>query len=353
MKFAGFILFLAGVTLFFSGCKKKTDDKPTVAPPVKVTVTVLGEGGAAETGNTYSGTVASSATTMLSFSVAGTIRSLTVEEGQKVEKGQILGKVSADDYENANNITRAELAEARDAYERMKKLHDADALPEIKWVEIQQKLKQAENAAELSARTLSDATLRSPVTGSVSRKFANVGQNVVPGEPIYEIVSSGDLTIDITVPENEIGSFIAGQKAEIEFDTPGSGVLEGKVTSKSVVADPLTRGFTVKVSLPYSEKILPGMVGKVSFPFSPQPSPPNLQPTTDNSFLLPSQAVQLAEDNRNFVWIVKNGKSERRFVTADELVADGVLIKEGLQRGDTVITEGMRKVSTGSTVEIR
>lgn len=89
---------------------------------------------------------------MLSFSVPGTITDFYVEEGQRVAKGQVLARVRSDSYVNAGNIADAELAEARDAYARLKKLHDADALPEIKWVEVQNKLKQAENAAEMSRR---------------------------------------------------------------------------------------------------------------------------------------------------------------------------------------------------------
>ena len=170
-------IFLTAMT-FFSGCKDKKD-KATVMSPVKVTVTVVKDTDALQ-GTEYSGTVSSSATTTVSFAVAGTITQLTAEEGQKVAKGQLLGKVREGDYQNAYNIAKAELAEAQDGYNRLKKLHDANALPEVKWVEMQQKLKQAENAAEIAERALKDADLYSPVSGTVTRKMADVGQTVIP-----------------------------------------------------------------------------------------------------------------------------------------------------------------------------
>lgn len=325
-------------------CKEKVE--PTVAPPVRVTVMAVDE--QSDTGGSiYSGTVQAGTSTTVSFSVAGTITDMYVDEGQKVAKGQVIARIKSSDYVNADNIAQAQLDEARDAYARLKKLHDANALPDIKWVEIQNKLKQAENAAEMSARTLNDATLTAPVSGVISRKMASKGQSVIPVEPVVEIVTMDRMTIDIPVAEAKIGSIREGQSANVSFKSLGLENLQGKVIRKSVVADPLTRSYTVKISLPASDsKILPGMVGEVTFPDLGQDQ------TEVKEILLPSQAVLLDSDNRNFVWIVKNGTAERRFVVADELVRTGVAVKEGLMPGDTVIVEGMRKVGTGTKVDV-
>lgn len=335
-------LILTALSLVsLNGCSRK-EDKPVVAPPIKVCVMTV-DGTRAGESQEYSGTVSAGETTTVSFAVPGTIVQLNAAEGQNVSKGQVLGRVRNNDYLNASNIAQAQLAEAQDAYERLKKLHEGNALPDIKWVEIQQKLKQAENSAEIAKRALDDAVLTSPVSGTISRKFADVGQNVMTMEPVYEIISAGNLTIDISVDERQLSNFKAGQKALVSFDIPEIGVIEGKVSSKSVVANPLTRTFTVKVSLPGNAKgLYPGMLGKVSFESTPKDS-------TD-VITLPSQAVQLAENNQNFVWIVKDGKAMRRNVETNEFVAHGVIIKSGLSIGDSVIVEGMQKVGTGSKV---
>lgn len=327
--------------LTLCGCKDNKE-KATVAPPVKVDVIIV-----SDTDNinvsTYSGTVSSSEITTVSFSVAGTIENLSVEEGKKVTKGQYLGKVSDSDYVNAANIAEAELAEARDGYDRLKKLYDAKALPEVKWVEMQQKLKQAENAAEMAQRAVKDAVLHSPVNGTVTRKLADVGQHILPVEPVYEIVSTEALTIDIPVSESAIGDFQLGRKAYVSFDSESLPEVEGKITQKSVVADPLTRSYTIKIAIPSGGgKLLPGMIGNVRFESDSTQSVKTIS--------LPSQAVLLNEDNRLFVWIVRNNKAERRFVEADELVKQGIAVKSGLERGDTVIVAGMQKVGSGTIV---
>lgn len=323
---------------------KRNSDKPTVAPPVKVTVLQVASENP-QSLRQFSGTVSSSETTNVSFSVAGTIIELYGREGQKVKKGQLLGKLRNGEYLNAYNIAEAQLAEAQDGYNRLKKLHDANALPEIKWVEIQQKLKEAQNMAEMAKRTLDDANLYSPLSGTITRKFVDVGETVMPVEPAYEIVSTSDLTIDIPVPENEIGNFEIGESALIDLKSLGIEGIEGKVSRKSVTADPITRAFTVKIDLPNNDgKILPGMIGEVTFKNH------NLSDSTCSEIELPSQAVQLNDDNRWFVWIVKDSVAERRFVSADELVAKGIIVRSGLNPGDMVIVEGMQKVGTGTKV---
>lgn len=337
------LLIVLIISVAVISCNKKKD-VATVAPPVRVTVLEV-EKGSIDNGREYSGTISSESSTTVSFSVSGTISALLVKEGDKVGKGELLGKLKSGDYENAYNIAQAQLAEAQDGYERLKKLHDANALPEVKWVEIQQKLKQAQNMAEMAKRTLEETLLHSPVSGTVTRKYADVGQNVMPVEPVYEIVSMKDLTLDISVGEDEIGNFEIGEKALITFQSPEIHNIEGKVSQKSVVADPLTRSYIVKVSLPDADKrVLPGMLGTAKFEKT------NKIENINSGVILPSGSVLLNHDNKWFVWVVRDSVAERRFVEVDELVANGILIKDGLKPGDKVIIEGMQKIGTGSKV---
>ncbi|MDE7419188.1 MAG: efflux RND transporter periplasmic adaptor subunit, partial [Muribaculaceae bacterium] len=71
-----------------------------------------------------------------------------------------------------------------------------------------------------------------------------------------------------------------------------------------------------------------------------------------SEIILPSQAVLLSSDNHQFVWVVKNGKAQRKEVVADELSANGVYVRSGLVQGDSIIVAGMQKVSTGTEVAV-
>lgn len=343
-------LLMSGIsflTIFLSSCNNH--DKATTAGPVRVDVEIAGRENNTVIGENYSGTVESADASTVSFSVPGTITKIYVEEGQKVSKGQLIAQIKSENLINSRNIAQAELEEARDAYQRLKKLHDADALPDIKWVEIQAKLKQAENAADLADRAVGDASLHAPISGYVSQKFANDGQTIIPAEPIVKIVNLNNLQIAISVPENEIASFGPGSVATVTFDNQDHIQVAGKMGSKGIVADPLTRSYTVKFDIEnIGEKILPGMIGSVTV----EGLKNDTTSVSSTEVTLPSQAVLLSSDNKQFVWVVKNGKAIRKDVIADELSGEGVTVKSGLVPGDSVIVAGMQKVSTGTLVTI-
>lgn len=338
---------ISSLTIVLSGCNNH--EKATPAGPVRVIVEVAGTSNGANNGESYSGTVETADASTVSFSVPGTITKIYVEEGQKVSKGQLIAQIKSENLVNSRNIAQAELEEARDAYQRLKKLHDANALPDIKWVEIQAKLKQAENAAALADRAVGDAAIHAPISGYVSQKFANDGQTVIPAEPIVKIVNLNDLQVAISVPENEISSFGTGTTATITFDTADKLQVNGKMGNKGIIADPLTRSYTVKFDIPNtSGKILPGMIGSVMVDGLTN----DTTQVGSTEITLPSQAVLLSSDNKQFVWVVKNGKAIRKNVVANELSDDGVTVKSGILPGDSVITAGMHKVSTGTVVTV-
>lgn len=336
---------LIGLTGILSGCDKH--EKATAAGPVRVDVKVVGSADTKSEGQNYSGTVETADASTVSFSVPGTITKIYVEEGQKVTKGQLIAQIKSESLINSRNITQAELEEARDAYQRLKKLHDADALPDIKWVEIQAKLKQAENAAALADRAVSDASLHSPISGYISQKFANDGQTVIPAEPVVKIVGLNNLQVAISVPENEITSFGPETSATVTFNVADKLTVAGILSRKGVVADPLTRAYTVIFDIKNTDgKILPGMIGSVSV----EGLNKEARNESITEITLPSQAILLSSDNRQFVWTIKEGKAVRKYVDANELSTDGVTVKSGLSKGDSVIIAGMQKVSTGTEV---
>ncbi len=323
-----------------SSCGFKKE-KVTAAPPVKVTVEAVGTS-AENSSRTYSGTIESGNEADMSFPVGGTIKKIYVNVGQKVSKGQVLAEIDGSDLIHANNMAQATLTEAQDAYNRMKKLHDANALPDIQWVDVQAKLKQAQNAAAISAKGVRDAKIYSPISGVVAEKFADDGQTVAPAIPVVKIVGVGDVKVSISVPEKEVGHLKAGRKAIVTSEAVSGKNYEGILTEQGVVANPLSHTFDVKFTLPNSAgELLPGMLCDVKIE-----ADANDMAEKDDRIIVPVQSVLLSSDNRNFVWLAKNKKAVQQFVTAGDMLPTGIVITAGLNRGDTIITQGMQKVSS-------
>ncbi len=294
----------------------------------------------------YSGTIQAATGSDLSFLDAGTVRRVHVNVGDRVAKGKLLAELDNAQLSAAYDMANAQLSEAQDAYRRLKMLHDAKALPEIKWVEMQSKLHQAESAVEIARKALSNTKLYAPAAGVIASKSIEPGMNVAPAVPVLRLVSVNNVRATIGVPESEIGAFAEGTTCSFTVDGAGDKEYTGTLIEKGVEADPITREFTVKFGVDNPDsKLLPGMICRVVVSM-----PQGADAKATWQPVLPVRAVLLDFDNRNFVWIKKNGKAEKRYVTAESLTPSGLLITEGLEPGDSIIVDGQQKVSTGMAV---
>lgn len=294
--------------------------------------------------DTYSGTTEAGSSTTLSFSVAGTINKINVEEGQKVAKGQLIASVDGASLQNAYNIAEATLREAQDAYTRMKKLHDANALPEMQWVSVQEKLKQAQAAAAIAKTGLNDASIYAPMSGVVAHKLADAGQTVAPGLPVVEIMDVSSLKVKITVPEADLADLKPGAAATI---TAGGRTYSGTLSDKAVAANSLSHNYDVKFRVTNPDQyLLPGMICTVAV----EGAKPSAETVAAAYIVLPPQAVVLGWDNSSYVWVKKQGRAERLKVTVGGLDSRGVVVTGGLTPADSVIVEGQQKLSTGLEV---
>lgn len=344
MRYPSLILVMAAMSAMFTSCGFKKE-KSTVLPPIKVEV-IAAAGGTQSGTRLYTGTVESTDGAEMSFTVAGTLNGIYVSPGQKVSKGQLLAEIDDATLENACQMAEATLAQAQDAYARLKKLHDANALPDMQWVDVQNKLRQAENAAAIARRAVGDASIYAPVSGIVAEKLAEAGQTVAPGVPVVRIVSIGDVKVNISVPEAEIGAMTPGTKAAVTAQSVEAGTLEGVLTEQGVVANPLSRTYDVKFKVSNASGALrPGMLCNVIVDAQ------GADGEKEIGIVIPANAVLLSADNRHFVWLAKDGKAEQRFVETGTLLAKGLEITDGIVAGDSVIVAGLQKVCNGTKIQ--
>ena len=172
-----------------------------------------------------------------------------VDLGSRVRQGQLLATLDEVSMQNTYQAAKAALKQAEDAYQRMKELHEKGSLAEMKWVEVQSKLQQAQSMEAVARKNLTDCQLYAPFSGVIAEKSLEVGQNVMPGVQVLKLVSDDRLKVRISVPETEIARVARGQKAVIEAPVLNGTTAEGVVTEKGVQANPLSRSYEVNVSI--------------------------------------------------------------------------------------------------------
>lgn len=135
------------LVISLSACK---EEKKVERTPARVRITnVSCNSGSTDT---YSGIVEEETGSAISFQIPGTIEHLPVHVGQYVKTGQLIASVNPATLQNTYNAAVATLTQARDAYERMKQLHERGSIPEIQWVEVQSKLSQAESSERIAKK---------------------------------------------------------------------------------------------------------------------------------------------------------------------------------------------------------
>jgi RND family efflux transporter MFP subunit len=157
---------------------------------------------------TYSGTIEPEHTALVSFAVPGVVDNILVEEGQFVQKGQLLADIDDTEYHHAFVIASAGLTQAEDMYRRLTSLYEKGSLPEKDFIDVQTKLAQASANREINVKHIRDSKLVAPIAGIITMKMIERGSTVAPGVPAFQIIKTDNIYARIDVPESQIGEFL-------------------------------------------------------------------------------------------------------------------------------------------------
>ena len=332
------ILVLLGVMLICSCTSKKEQETKA---PIRVK-TEVAQTTTSTNGQTYVGIVEEREATAVSFTGMGVIKRMLVNEGQAVGRGQLIAEMDDTQARNLLSGAEAQMAQANDALERYKMLHDNGSLPEVQWVEIQSKVAQAKSQYEVAKKNLADCQLVAPVSGIIGRKLVGAGETAMPSQAVVSILDISTVKVKVAIPEAEISGIGAGTSSAIKVDAINSSFTGGRI-EKGVQADALTHTYDIRIHVANAErKLLPGMVASVSFGNIERPS---------KGLSLPVTAVQRKADGSLFVWTVSNDSTAHRTtVRTGETMANRIAITDGISDGGRIVVEGYQKLSENTKV---
>ncbi|MEZ5066009.1 MAG: efflux RND transporter periplasmic adaptor subunit [bacterium] len=341
------------------GCQSEPPEEPVIRPVRWQQVFATG----AERERAFSGTARAGLESRLSFKVGGTVRSLSVNVGDRVTAGTRIAQLDPADYElrlqdARASVTRyeAEQRQASAAYDRIRQLYEnknasradldaARAASEAAAAAVT----SAEQKLELAQANLDYTRLTAPVDGAISSVPVEVNENVQPGQVIAVLTSGSRAEVTCTIPEMLIGQVRAGDGVSVTFDAAPGRQFAARVTEVGVSAAQGGATFPVTARLEEeSDTVLPGMAAEVVFRFGARDGRPRIR--------VPASAV-LEDREGRFAFVVEPaenglGTVHRREVTVGELASDGLEILSGLTDGDRVVTAGVTKIQDGMTVRL-
>ena len=339
MKYTHIVfLFVAATLLCSCGGKNKVPSGWTDS--IIVETLVVGDADNMTERN-YVGDIGSEQEVTLSFPLGGTLTKTAVKNGDRVVQGQLLAEVDATTAQSMHSASLATLRQAEDAYRRLEAVHREGGISEVKWVEMETNLEKARQSEVSSRKHLENCSLRAPFGGVVSCGTYHVGQEMRPGEVFARVLDLKRLRVQFSVPEQEISQINVGDAATAVVPALGNEPLTLRISDKSLSANPLGHTYKVFASVVSGnvENLLPDMVAKVKVKLN-----------SVGGIVVPSDCL-LTMPEGTVLWVVKNGRAEHRTVVVGDFIRNGVVVKDGLAAGDTIVTAGNQKLYTGAKVK--
>jgi RND family efflux transporter MFP subunit len=273
--------------------------------------------------------------------VSGLVLEINAEEGDLVEKGQVLLRIEDDEYRHRLNQAEIELDNQRALFERMKKMYDQKLVAAEAHDSQQSALQAAEAARDLAAFELSLTQVTAPFRGRVILRSVDQGRTVSNGTVLFTMADLSRLLARVHVPSREFRNINVGQQVILESDASRE-TLEGRIFLISPVIDPDSGTIKVTVEIKkYPDRIRPGDFVEVRIRTDRH----------EDTILVPKNAV-VTEKGEQVAYVVTDDKASRRPVTVGFQDDKQAEILSGISEGDLVVIQGQRSLSDGQPVKI-
>lgn len=274
--------------------------------------------------------------------VDGRLVEILVHEGAGVARGTPLFKV--DDAELKAQVARAQADRdlAQQALARTRQLlqEKAAAPADVERAEAQMRSTQA--ALDLLQLRLDRTTVRSPFAGVVGRRLASLGDYVNSSTRLITLQTVNPQRAVFQVPERYADQLKVGQTVLFRVAALGERDFSGTVDFVDPVVSLPGRTITVKAQVPNPKRELQaGMFIEARLQTAVRP----------DAVVIPEDAVTPMQ-GQMWVWVVANGKAERRAVTLGIRNPGVVEVREGIQAGDQVVVGGAERLTPGAPVQV-
>lgn len=319
----------------------KAEDNKQAEFAIPVTVTSIERGAISSTFHTTA-TLESRNEADIITRVTGIIEQLSVEEGDYVEKGQVLAKIDPRRYQLALNKADAELAGIKQELQRLssmvlKKLVSAQAADKLKYQH-----RAASAARELAALDLQDSQIIAPISGYISHRYVKTGHFTQGYQKLFHIVDLSSLQAIVYLPEHQLSNIDIEQQALLSFSARQGKKYRAQVRSISPVIDSRSGTFKVILSLDNShQQLKPGMFAQVALTFD----------THRDVLTIPSGAI-ITLDNQSKIYLVRDNKAVEIAVSKGFVQQQFTEISGEVVAGDLVVINGQHSLKADALVEI-
>ncbi|MDH5275983.1 MAG: efflux RND transporter periplasmic adaptor subunit [Gammaproteobacteria bacterium] len=287
--------------------------------------------------------------------VAGRIVRILVDEGQTVEKGQVLAELDSQQYRLGKTIDQAEVGRLRAQadnkrreYERAKRLKTENLISEeqigtiaSELSALDEQVRGAEARAADSTRRLGDARIVAPFTGQVAKRNVDVGAYVQVGTAVFEFVDVENLRVRLPFPEYLAPQLKPGLEVRLTSAASGPGIVTAAINEIQPDINPANRSLSVIVDFTNPGDWRPGASVRADVVLQRRP----------DAIMVPQVAL-VRRPSGDVVYVVEEQLVREQPVRRGERNGALVEIVEGLKGGETVAVDGAGFLTNGAGISV-
>lgn len=291
------------------------------------------------------GSLRANETVTLTATVTETVTAVNFEDGQRVQKGDVLVEMTRGEEAADLDAQQATAEEAKRQMERLEPLVKSGAASTSTLDEKQREYETAKAGLAAVQSRISDRLIVAPFSGVVGLRQISPGAVLQPGMKITTLDDDTVMKLDFSVPMVFLSALQPGLEIIAQTAAFGDQQFKGQIFSVDSQIDPATRSIMARAIIPNPDRILkPGLLMTVTLLKNPR-----------EALVVPEEAIT-SEAQKNFVFTVtdEDGKAtaHKREVTLGARRPGDVEILSGIAEGDLVVTRGAMNMTDGMAVNV-
>ncbi|MCS6917202.1 MAG: efflux RND transporter periplasmic adaptor subunit [Chitinophagales bacterium] len=279
---------------------------------------------------------------LVSPTMPGVVKRITVRSGQQVSKGQVLAELDNEALKRNLDALQQQLQLAHSLYERQRMLWEQKVGTEVQYLTAKTNKETLEQQVAAAREQVAQTTLTAPFSGVVDEVGLKVGELATPGITGIRVVNMQELKVAASVSEAYSARVRLQMPARVYFPDIGEEV-QTTLSYVSKVIHPQSRTFGVECRIPYNERLKPNMVAVLRI----------IDYEKSNAIVVDVNLLQQAREG-TFVLVARpDGEgwvTQRAPVTVGRVFDGKAEILSGLSPGDRLITSGYLDLVAGQPI---
>jgi membrane fusion protein, multidrug efflux system len=292
-----------------------------------------------------SGTVEPLRYMSIASQMAGTVRELHAEEGDRIRTGNVLATLDVSEQRAELERATALRIRAHAEYERTKELFERNLTSQAEYENARAELSVAESDVKLWQTRVEFGEIRAPRDAIVTQRYIEAGDAVSAHQPVFQITDMTMLVVRVGISELDAVHLEPGDAVDVHIDAYAGRAFSGTIRRIFPSVEEASRLVTVEVLLDAISSVVtvrPGNLSRLTFTVDRR----------DNVIAVPSESLLASTRERSFVYVIEADQLLRRDVVPGVQRRNWTEIREGLQPGDIIVATNPTNLAEGTRVKV-